>query len=104
MEYAEELVILAQSTQDTTAWIEGCLCAAAKTERLNRARSLESWFALAENLSKYRPSEKVKVLYWKGNYLVESGQSETALQIFRQGLQLFKNKRISIDIISDSWL
>ncbi len=92
IEFAEELVKLAKSTLDTTAWVEGCLCAAAKTDRFNQTTSVESWFALAENLVKNRPSEMIKVLFWKGNYLLESGQSETALQIFRKGFQLLKNQ------------
>lgn len=91
IEYAEELIKLAKSTKDTSSWIEGCLCAASKLDRLNNAVQIENWIALSEQLSKNRPLEMAKVLYWKGNYLLESGQAETALQIFRTGLQLFKN-------------
>jgi two-component system, sensor histidine kinase PdtaS len=95
IEYAEELVKLAKTSRDTTAWIEGCLCAASKLDQLKSATLIVTWLALSEQLAKNRPQEMAKVMYWKGNFLLESGQAEKALQMFREGLRLFKNQRNS---------
>jgi len=92
--YSEELVQIATAKRDTTAWIEGCLCAAAKQDRTAGKTTTEIWLLKAEQLAKHRPGAMAKILFWKGNFILELGMIDSALLVFRQGIQLCAKHRL----------
>jgi len=92
--YAEELVQIAAAKRDTTAWIEGCLCAAAKQDRTAGKTTTETWLAKAEQLAKRRPGAMAKILFWKGNFILETGMVDSALLVFQRGIQLCVKHRL----------
>lgn len=85
---AEELVQRAAAVRDTSAWVEGCLCAASKQDRSVDKTAAEAWLRQAEQLSVRRSDLMVKVLFWKGGFLLENGQTGVGVAEMQRGIRL----------------
>lgn len=94
LQYAEELARIATATRDTAACVEAFLCAASKQDRSAGKAATEVWLAKAEHLARYRPADLAKVLFWKGNFLMESGLADSAKLVFQKGIRLCVKHRL----------
>jgi two-component system, sensor histidine kinase PdtaS len=85
---AEELVQRAATARDTSAWVEGCVCAISKQDRSADKTAIEDWFRQAEQLAAKRPDLLVKILFWKGSFLLDNGQPGLAIEEMQRGIRL----------------
>ena len=88
---AEELVQRAATARDTSAWVEGCLCAASKQDHSTNKMAAESWLRQAEQLAAKRPDLMAKILFWKGSFLFDNGQPDFAIKEMQRGIRLCRN-------------
>ncbi len=90
-QYGEEIIRLAPEARDTAAWVEGCLCLAAKLDKSTEEVQIIRWFREAQRLSARLPASLANALFWQGNAKLEFGRPDSAFACFNQGLVLYEH-------------
>lgn len=97
LRYGEELLRLANSTKDTVAQVEACLCMANNQDPVIHPSEAKAWLKKAEKLAQCHPKSLVKVRYWQAAYYNELGDWITCIDLLNQAQQLAKKHQFSTE-------
>lgn len=85
--YAHELMQLAAVRKDTSAWVEGCICAALKWRPRDPEAAIQ-WLGTAHQLASGQPELLARVCFWQGDVLLSAGKDAAASEALQRGIDI----------------